>query len=96
MKSKVTKLIDRLSPDILNFAQQLIQTPSFTGQEGSLAKLVMSKMTELDYDHVSGDALGNVIGIIGNGPTGILFDSHMDTVGVSHPKEWCYDWQSHQ
>jgi putative selenium metabolism hydrolase len=91
MKSKVTKLIDRLSPDILNFAQQLIQTPSFTGQEGSLAKLVMSKMTELDYDHVSADALGNVIGIIGNGPTGILFDSHMDTVGVNHPMAWRYD-----
>ena len=91
MKSKVIKLADSLLPDIINFAQQLIRTPSFTGHEGNLAKLVMSKMAELDYDHVSVDSFGNVIGIVGDGPTGILFDSHMDTVGVNHPEEWRYD-----
>jgi putative selenium metabolism hydrolase len=91
MKSKVIKLADSLSPDIINFAQQLIRTSSFTGHEGNLAKLVMSKMVELDYDHVSVDSFGNVIGIVGDGPTGILFDSHMDTVGVNHPEEWRYN-----
>jgi len=91
MKSKILKLADSLLPDIINFAQQLIRTPSFTGHEGNLAKLVMSKMAELDYDHVSVDSFGNVIGIVGDGPTGILFDSHMDTVGVNHPEEWRYD-----
>ena len=91
MKSKVIKLADSLSPDIINFAQQLIRTSSFTGHEGNLAKLVMSKMVELDYDHVSVDSFGNVIGIVGDGPTGILFDSHMDTVGVNHPEEWRHD-----
>jgi len=91
MKSEVKKMADSLLPDIVNFAQQLIRTPSFTGQEGDLAKLVMNKMAELDYDHVTVDALGNVIGIVGEGPTRILFDSHMDTVGVNHPEEWRYD-----
>ena len=91
MKSKVIKLADSLSPDIINFAQQLIRTSSFTGHEGNLAKLVMSKMVELDYDHVSVDSFGNVIGVVGDGPTGILFDSHMDTVGVNHPEEWRYN-----
>ena len=91
MKSKVKKLADSLSPDIINFAQQLIRTSSFTGHEGNLAKLVMSKMVELDYDHVSVDSFGNVIGIVGDGPTGILLDSHMDTVGVNHPEEWRYN-----
>jgi len=91
MKSEVKKMADSLLPDIVNFAQQLIRTPIFTGQEGDLAKLVMNKMAELDYDHVTVDALGNVIGIVGEGPTRILFDSHMDTVGVNHPEEWRYD-----
>ena len=91
MKSEVKKMADSLSPDIVNFAQQLIRTQSFTGQEGDLAKLVMNKMAELDYDHVTVDALGNVIGIVGEGPTRILFDSHMDTVGVNHPEEWRYN-----
>src|SRR5210317_1684283 len=91
MKSKILKLADSLLPDIINFAQRLIRTPSFTGHEGNLAKLVMRKMAELDYDHVSVDSFGNAIGIVGDGPTGILFDSHMDTVAVNHPEEWRYD-----
>ena len=91
MKSKVNKLVNSLSSDIINFAQQLIRTPSVTGHERDLAKLVKNKMADLKYDHVSVDSLGNIIGVIGDGSTGILFDSHMDTVGVNHPEKWCYD-----
>ena len=91
MKTEISQLTNDLSPDIIHFAQQLIRTPSFTGCEKDLAKIVKHKMVALDYDHVSIDGLGNVIGIIGDGPTGILFDSHMDTVAVNHPEEWRYD-----
>jgi len=91
MKSEVKKLVDNLESEIINFAQRLIRTPSITGHEGDLAKLVQSKMVELDYDNVWVDKLGNVIGAIGNGPTRILCDSHMDTVEVNHPEEWKYD-----
>jgi len=91
MKTQIKQLVNNLAPEILNFAQQLIRTPSFTGCEKDLAKIVKSKMVALDYDHVSIDGLGNVIGVIGDGPTGILFDSHMDTVSVNHPEEWLYD-----
>jgi len=91
MKSKVKKLVYNLESEIIHFAQQLVRTPSATEHEGDLAKLVKSKMVELDYDHVWVDELGNVIGAVGNGPTRMLFDSHMDTVGVNHPEEWRYD-----
>ncbi|RLC00391.1 MAG: YgeY family selenium metabolism-linked hydrolase [Deltaproteobacteria bacterium] len=91
MKSNVKKLADKLLPDIIDFAKQLIRTKSYTGHEGDLADLVLNKMKELDYDHVSVDELGNVIGVVGDGPTRILFDSHMDTVGVNHPEEWRLD-----
>ena len=72
MKSKVKKLASTLAPDIIRFTQQLIRTKSFTAQEGDLAKLVKRKMMELDYDNVFVDTLGNVIGVIGEGPVGIL------------------------
>lgn len=91
MKPELLKLTDSLSPEIIQFSRELVRIPSFTGQEGNLAKAVMRKMKALDYDHVSVDALGNVIGIVGDGPLGILFDSHMDTVGVNHPEAWQFN-----
>ncbi len=91
MKSQVKKLANTLETDILRFAQQLIRTKSLTTQEGDLATLVERKMMALDYDDVFVDSLGNVIGVVGDGPTGILFDSHMDTVDVNQPADWQYD-----
>jgi putative selenium metabolism hydrolase len=91
MKTQIEQQVNHLASDILDFAQQLIRTPSVTGCEKDLAKIVTDKMVALDYDHVSVDELGNVIGVLGEGPTGILFDSHMDTVAVNHPEEWRYD-----
>jgi putative selenium metabolism hydrolase len=91
MKFQVKKLVNTLSSDIMRFAQQLIRTKSLTAHEGDLAKLVKNKMLALDYDDVFVDRIGNVIGIVGDGPTGILFDSHMDTVDVNQPEDWHYD-----
>jgi len=50
MKSNVKKLVDKLLPDIVDFTQQLVQTKSITEHEGDLARLVVKKMKELDYD----------------------------------------------
>jgi len=91
MKSDVKKLADRLEPETLRFAQQLVRTKSLTAHEGNLAKLVERKMLDLDYDDVYIDSLGNVIGVLGDGPTTILFDSHMDTVDVNQPSDWQHD-----
>lgn len=72
---------------LIKFAQELVQIRSFTGDEGKVAKHVREKMQELGYDEVKIDKLGNVIGIIGNGPTKILFDGHMDTVTVDDAED---------
>lgn len=39
-------------------------------------------MPALGYDEVIVDAMGNVLGRIGNGPVRMLFDAHVDTVEV--------------
>ena len=78
-------------PEIVEFAQQLVRTKSFTGQEGALATSVAEKMKQLDSDGVSVDSLGNVIGMVGDGTKSILMDAHMDTVAVSHPEDWNCD-----
>jgi putative selenium metabolism hydrolase len=74
--------------DLLEFAQELVRTPSFSGKEEPAARLIAAKMEALGYDEVTIDRLGNVLGRIGNGEKVILFDSHMDTVKVSDAEQW--------
>jgi putative selenium metabolism hydrolase len=77
-----------LQSDLLAFAQELVRIPSLSGQEGDLARLIEQKMLALGYDEVSIDAMGNVLGRVGDGPQSILFDSHMDTVAVTDLEKW--------
>ena len=73
------------------FALSLVGTPSPSGEEGAVAALVRAELERLGYA-VEVDALGNVIGTLdaGPGPT-VLFDAHMDTVGVTDPAAWSAD-----
>lgn len=91
MSVPVEKFLKPLESDLIGFAQELIRIRSVTGEEGAAARFVRNKMIELDYDQVYIDDLGNVIGIIGNGPLTILFDSHIDTVQVDANSGWTVD-----
>jgi putative selenium metabolism hydrolase len=73
---------------IVDFTLRLIAEPSLSGQEGGVARLVADEMRALGLD-VAVDDMGNVIGTLdaGPGPT-IVFDAHMDTVGVTDPAAW--------
>jgi len=73
------------------FALDLVRTPSPSGEEGAVAALVCGELARLGYA-VEVDALGNVIGTLDAGPGPcVLFDAHMDTVGVSDPGAWSAD-----
>ncbi len=74
--------------DLLAFVQAAIQTRSYSDEEGDFAALIKTEMEKLGYDEAFIDSTGNVVGIIGNGPVKIHFDSHMDTVKVNDPDEW--------
>jgi len=74
-----------------NFALELVRTPSLSGSEGAVAELVRIELERLGYA-VEVDALGNVVGTLDAGPGPcVLFDAHMDTVGVSDPAAWSAD-----
>lgn len=77
---------------LLGFLKALVQTPSRSGKESSVAALIMDEMRRLGYDEVWMDAAGNVVGRIGSssGPV-LLLDSHMDTVDVAEPQAWTVD-----
>lgn len=74
--------------ELLAFAQNLVQIKSPSGQEEEIIRLIEQKMIALGYEEVTVDAMGNVVGRIGDGATSILFDSHVDTVEVNDADEW--------
>ena len=81
-------LTPELEQELVEFAQSLVRIKSLSGQEGEIIKFIEQKMIALGYDEVTIDAMGNVIGRIGNGGKAILFDSHVDTVEVKDEEAW--------
>ncbi len=74
------------------FARDLIRIPSFSGQEAAVARRIAREMDDLGYDKVWIDPIGNVIGRIGTGKAPVLlYDGHMDTVGIGDPEAWTRD-----
>ncbi|MGE5654245.1 MAG: YgeY family selenium metabolism-linked hydrolase [Bacillota bacterium] len=80
-----------LDSEVISFAQELVRIKSYTGQEEEIIKFIEKRMLALGYDHVVVDGMGNCIGVIGNGDTKILFDSHADTVRVDDRRDWTVD-----
>ena len=77
-----------MKKELIEFAQDLVRIKSFSGQEGEVVKFVEKKMLNLGYDEVTIDSMGNIVGRIGNGEKVMMFDSHVDTVGVKDEEKW--------
>ena len=73
---------NNINKDIIEFTKELVKTPSISHEENSAAKLIESKMKELEYDDVFIDEFGNAVGILysRNPEKTLLLNCHMDTV----------------
>jgi putative selenium metabolism hydrolase len=76
---------------IIQFLRDICAIPSMESKIGPVGARIQDEMRELGYDEVRFDKMGNTIGRIGNGSRLIVFDSHIDTVGVGDPGEWDWD-----
>ena len=65
-----------------------IRTPSCGEGEG--IGYVAARMREIGFDEVRVDAMGNLIGRIGEGPVSIAFDAHIDVVDVTDAPAWLH------
>lgn len=79
--------------EVLDFCRQLVRIPSVGPKEKEVVQCIASKMEELGYDEVVIDEVGNVIGkfTAKNRQGSILFDGHVDTVGVTEAARWSVD-----
>lgn len=77
---------------LTRLAQDLVRTPSLSGQEGAVAALLADAMRQAGFRKVWTDRIGNVIGHYGagRGPV-LLFDGHMDTIDLGDPDAWKRD-----
>lgn len=62
------------------FFQHLVQTPSFSANEGTIAQLIIDELRAGGVQNVRIDRAGSVVATVGQGNPILLFDSHMDTV----------------
>jgi putative selenium metabolism hydrolase len=78
--------------DLVAFLQDLIRIPSPSTKEKALAERLAEEMRRVGFPRVRCDRIGNVIGCLGTstGPK-LIYNGHMDTVGVSDPAAWARD-----
>jgi putative selenium metabolism hydrolase len=81
----------RLRAEIISFLREIVAIPSMDSQIGPVGERVQAEMRKLGFDATWFDSMGNTVGKIGSGPRAILFDSHIDTVGIGDPDEWQWD-----
>lgn len=77
--------------DIITFLKELCAIPSYDSQIKAVCERAGDEMRKLGFDDIRFDRMGNIIGRIGSGARTLLYDSHLDTVGVGDPDEWDWD-----
>ena len=77
--------------DILKFFREIVAIPSMDSDIEEVGKRIGEEMTKLGYDNVYVDKYGSIVGKIGNGDKIILYDTHIDTVGIGDPEQWEWD-----
>ena len=87
IKSKVAERRD----EIIQFMLDIVAIPSMNGQLQAVGERIGAEMRKLGFEEVRFDKMGNILGRIGNGPRTLVYDSHIDTVGVGDPATWGWD-----
>lgn len=78
---------------LVQTCQALLRRRSLPGEEGQVAQFLAEEMRARGFDAVWIDDVGNVIGKVSGQKPGksLLFDGHMDTIGVTDPTKWRHD-----
>ncbi|MBI5935607.1 MAG: YgeY family selenium metabolism-linked hydrolase [Chloroflexi bacterium] len=88
---EIKKKVEENRENIVQFLREIVAIPSMDGQLKDVGERIQAEMRKLGFDEARFDKMGNTIGRIGNGKKVIVFDSHIDTVGVGDPGEWEWD-----
>ncbi|MFA7330383.1 MAG: YgeY family selenium metabolism-linked hydrolase [Candidatus Delongbacteria bacterium] len=85
------ELADASREAIVGFLREMIAIPAESCREEARCRRVKAEYEALGFDEVHFDGLGSVIARVGNGPLHLLFDGHIDCVGVGDAASWSHD-----
>ena len=88
---KVQQWTHEQHDDIVQFMRDICAIPSMNSLIGPVGERIQAEMRKFNFDEVRFDKMGNTIGRIGNGPKVIVYDSHIDTVGIGDRDAWEWD-----
>jgi putative selenium metabolism hydrolase len=88
---KIQSRVAEQHDDILKFFREIIAIPSMDSEIRAVGERIAEEMKALGFDDVWWDKMGNIVGVIGDGPFKLLYDTHIDTVGIGNPDEWDWD-----
>jgi len=88
---EIQKRVESSREDIIKFMREICAIPSMESQLKDVGDRIAAEMNKLGFDEVRFDKMGNIMGRIGSGKRVIVYDSHIDTVGVGDPTEWEWD-----
>lgn len=91
INSEIQSRVAAQRDDIIQFFRDICAIPSMESQIGPVGERVAQEMTRLGFQGVRFDKMGNILGHIGNGPKTMVYDSHIDTVGIGDPSSWEWD-----
>jgi putative selenium metabolism hydrolase len=85
---KVITLAQAEKDYVADLLQRLIRIPSPSCDEGKAVELVKHEMEAIGPDEIFTDSIGNIVARFGDGASVIVYDSHLDTVGVGDLQCW--------
>jgi putative selenium metabolism hydrolase len=86
------QLVGRDKAELVEFLQDIVRTPSLSGEEDRVAMRIAAAMRRAGFREVFTDRIGNIVGRLGERKRPVLlFNGHMDTVGVGDPSAWVHN-----
>ena len=90
-ENELRRMVQDHRPELVAFAQKLLQTPSKSGEEGNVAALIRDEMGRLGFDESWIDEAGNAVGRLDGGRGApLMFNGHMDHVDAGDPGQWAH------
>lgn len=89
--AEIQKRVQAARGDIIQFMLDIVAIPSMESQLKDVGERIAQEMNKLGFDEVRFDKMGNIMGRIGNGKGVVVYDSHIDTVGIGDPTSWEWD-----
>lgn len=88
---KIRSKASQESDNIIEFLRDIVKIPSIDSQIKKVGERIADELKVLGFDQIHFDVQGNLQATIGEGPRLLIYDSHIDTVGIGNLENWTHD-----